>query len=156
VAALERVGAAPQAGADLRIRAGFALGKAREQRADHARAFAAYAQANQAVRTLQPWDAAGFSREIEATLAALPRAIAGEAARGRGLGFIVSPPRAGSTVAEQILAAHPAVAAGGERTELRDLIAQENARRGATTLAAWAGAAAAEDWRRLGDAYQAQ
>lgn len=156
VAALERVLAAPQAVFETRVRCGFALAKAREQRGDVERAFAAYAEANRAMRGAQPWDGAAFSREVDAVLAAMPAAAAGDTARGAGVVFIVSLPRAGSSLTEQILAAHADVAAGGERSELRDLIAQENARRGVASLSAWAPGAHAQDWQRLGEAYLAE
>jgi tetratricopeptide (TPR) repeat protein len=41
---------------------------------------------------------------------------------GKELVFIVGMPRCGSTLTEQILASHPAVCAGGERSDIRDLI----------------------------------
>jgi hypothetical protein len=56
---------------------------------------------------------------------------------------------------EQILAAHHQVDAGDERTDLLETISVENRRRGCS-LAAWAGAATAEDWRRLGEDYLAR
>jgi tetratricopeptide (TPR) repeat protein len=153
IAALEGLRAAPHAAADTRIRASFALAKAYEDRGDHARALAAYAQGNVAMRAQQPWDAAGFAREVDTMLATFPQALPDAAERGAGVVFIVSLPRAGSTLTEQILAAHPQVCGGGERTELRDLIAQENRRAGEQSLAGWAGHATGADWRRLGDAY---
>jgi hypothetical protein len=55
-------------------------------------------------------------------------------------------------VAEQILAAHARVAAGGERLEMRTLIDEESARRG-VDLAVWAPQATPADWERLGGAY---
>ena len=153
LAALARLRDAPQASVDLRVRAGFALARAYEQHGDAPEAFAAYVQANDAMRRLRPWDAAGFSREVDAILSALERPVDdGDAGRGAGVVFIVGLPRAGSTLLEQILACHPAVAAGGERIELRSLIDEESVRRGAA-LAQWARAAAARDWRRLGDSY---
>jgi hypothetical protein len=71
---------------------------------------------------------------------------------GREVVFIVSLPRAGSTLVEQIVAAHPEVEGAGELPDLSIVIDEESRRRGAA-FPAWVGEAGTADWRRLGERY---
>jgi predicted Zn-dependent protease len=108
----------------------FALGRAFEQRGEHARAFDHYAQANALRRRGVQYDAAAFevkSQRIRAVFtrdflqqrlaqpaaapaAAQPDAARADAARPSGTPiFIVGLPRSGSTLVEQILASHSQV-----------------------------------------------
>ncbi|HEX6834267.1 MAG TPA: sulfotransferase, partial [Rudaea sp.] len=104
----------------------------------------------------RPWDARAHSGEVDRILHAFAiPATVGNAARGDGTVFIVSLPRAGSTLAEQILAAHPVVAAGDERLDALDVLGAESQRRG-KPLAEWAPHASETDWARLGDEYLAR
>jgi LPS sulfotransferase NodH len=66
--------------------------------------------------------------------------------------FVVSLPRSGSTLVEQMLASHPQIHGAGELVDLESIIEAESARR-AVPFAAWATQATDADWRRLGDAY---
>jgi tetratricopeptide (TPR) repeat protein len=106
----------------------FALGKAYEQRADHPRAFAHYAQGNALKRAQAPFDIEGFERR-----AARIRAFfdAGFFAAHAGSGdpspapiFIVGLPRSGSTLLEQILASHSRVAGTMELPNILNIVAQ--------------------------------
>lgn len=136
-----------------RIAMGHALGKVREDQGRHAEAFAALAAANAELRRLAPWDAAGFSGFVDAVIGAtagLP------APRQPDLGseaiLVVGMPRSGSTLFEQILAAHPQVEGAGELLDLGLVIAGESARRG-QPFPRWLPQADADDWHRLGGEY---
>ena len=94
----------------------FAIGRAREQRAQFPTAFAHYAAANAARRRGVVFDAAGFdakSRRIMEFFGAarfvLQPPQLGESAVQRGPIFIVGLPRSGSTLVDQILASHSQV-----------------------------------------------
>ena len=88
----------------------FALGKALEQRREHAAAFAHYAQGNALRRLDAPFDIERFERRCERIRAFFDAAFfAGRADAGdpsRAPIFIVGLPRSGSTLVEQILASH--------------------------------------------------
>jgi tetratricopeptide (TPR) repeat protein len=145
----------PATNAEDRVRLGFALGKLREQRAEYPVAHAAYTQANALVRERVRWNATGHSHAVDALLGAFatPRAEASE--RGAQMIFIVSLPRSGSTLTEQILAAHPQVDAGEERNDIFEVIEGESRRR-RQPLFTWAKAATPQDWQRLGEEYLAR
>lgn len=134
--------------------AGFALAKALEDHARHEEAFQVLASAN-AVRHGQfEWDAAEFSRRIDSIMnafAASPTHVA-DAEIGHEVIFIVSMPRSGSTLAEQVIAAHPEVEGADELPDLMIVIQEESARRG-EAFPEWVGKADAADWRRLGLRY---
>jgi Sulfotransferase family len=66
--------------------------------------------------------------------------------------FVVSLPRSGSTLTEQILASHPQVTGGGELQDMEKVIEEENQRHG-VPLQQWARAATAADWDRMGKDY---
>ena len=150
---LDRLSGSAQATFEMRVRAAFALARAREQNGDYRGAFVAYAQANAAMQRRLAWNAAEFSQAVERNLAALREPVpARDPALGSGIVFIVGLPRSGSTLVEQILSSHRAVRAGGERIELRALLAEEGVRRG-VDFSAWAARAGADDWQRLGSEY---
>ncbi len=127
-----------------------------ERAGRHDEAFAAWLAANAHKRRTIAWDAAAVHAWVEAVLAAFPAAGAGSpAGQGEGILFLVGMPRSGSTVLEQILAAHPRVAAGGERNALARLLqAESDARR--QPFPQWVRSATAEDWHRLGARYLAE
>lgn len=140
-----------------RVMLDFALGKALEDAADHAGALAALQRANTAVRRRTPWDSAGFERHVQALREAfagpLPAAPAQAAAeQGREVIFLVGLPRSGSTLVEQVLAAHPLVEGASELPYLNAVLQAESTRRG-RAYPAWAPSASTEDWARLGQDY---
>lgn len=146
-------------GADVpepdRIAIGFALAKALEDRKRYDEAFATLREANAAARRGIDWNAADFSARIDQLLRIFPRAATvapDNETLGREVIFIVSLPRAGSTLTEQILAAHPEVEGASELADLGAVIAEESTRRGSGFLR-WAGAAEADDWARMGRRY---
>jgi tetratricopeptide (TPR) repeat protein len=91
----------------------FALGKALEQRREHAAAFAHYAQGNALRRLDAPFDSERFESRCQRIRAFFDAAFfAGRAEAGdpsRAPIFIVGLPRSGSTLVEQILASHSQV-----------------------------------------------
>ena len=122
---------------------------------DMREAFAAFDSANATMRRLMPWDAGAHSRCIDAIASRVRdadrhvRAMQRSAARSI---FVVSLPRAGSTLAEQILAAHPDVEGAGEINDLA-LIVQEESRARGEPFPEWVGKATPDDWTRLGKLY---
>jgi len=139
-----------------RIAMGHALGKLEEDRGRHPQAFAAFSTANALQQRLTPWRLEPFARYVEQALAATKRLPAPiDPTLGREVIFIVGMPRSGSTLFEQILAAHPQVEGGSELPDLGIVIQQESVRRG-VPYPQWIPDASAEDWHRLGRAYLAR
>ena len=151
---LEKVLRHPDLAEEDRMSASFALGKAREDRALFADAFAAYRSGNLIARNRRPWNARGFSTSIDAMLGMF--GTAHERAATRDLGseivFLVSLPRAGSTLTEQILAAHPDVEGAGELNDVVDVLKEESRARGAD-FPLWVPQASPADWERIGRRY---
>jgi tetratricopeptide (TPR) repeat protein len=131
----------------------FAFARACDQHGLHAEALAALAEANAAMAQVRPWDAAALTREVDAALAAFDPPRAGAAlAQGGEVIFVVGLPRSGTTLVEQILASHPQVDGAGECDALEQVLGDEDRRRG-RAWPAWAVAATAQDWARLGADY---
>ncbi|HZZ57334.1 MAG TPA: tetratricopeptide repeat protein, partial [Opitutaceae bacterium] len=96
----------------------FALGKARDDIGDHARAFAHWRQGNALKRAQVAYDEKPLLAGLRQSAAGFDRA-AFERLKGYGhpsaqLIFVVGMPRSGSSLIEQILASHPQVHAAGE------------------------------------------
>jgi tetratricopeptide (TPR) repeat protein len=157
IATLETLRHAPGVAEDERIAAGFALGKALEDHARYEDAFAVLNEANARMRASLPWDQRAFSTEIDAVLdpANRPRAEAVTADLGHEVIFIVSLPRSGSTLTEQILAAHPDIEGASELPALGRIIQEESERR-RKPFPAWVAETTPDDWERLGGAYLAR
>lgn len=108
---------------------GFALGRRLDEAGLYDEAFAAFTAANTASRAMLPaahaYDRAEAERWVEAIIAAWPAAPAtqDEADDGAPV-FICGLFRSGSTLIEQILAAHPRVTAGGELDLIPELAAE--------------------------------
>ena len=122
-----------------RIGLGYAYASVLEAEARYPEAFAVLAEANAAKRRSLRWDAAAVSALVDAILAAFAQPPpAAPDARGADVIFLVGLPRSGSTLAEQILAAHPRVAGGGETNLLSKVLQDESTRRG-QRFPAWVG-----------------
>jgi tetratricopeptide (TPR) repeat protein len=156
IAALEHAAGDPMLGDDARSALAFSLGKVYEDAARYDEAFSAFAFANALVRSAQPWSADGFAQEIDAIQlafdAALPQA---SAELGAEVVFVLGMPRSGTTLVEQILAAHPLVEGASELPDLSLVLAQESRRR-AQPFPRWAPQATSADWERLGREYLAR
>lgn len=128
-AALHQPAATPTDRAHL----GFALGRALDASGQYAAAFDAYRAANRDSRAstmpaMVVYDRAAQERVTDQLISApLPQPLAHSAAgasRPRPI-FVCGMYRSGSTLAEQLLAAHPDVTAGGELDLLPAMIASE-------------------------------
>lgn len=136
-----------------RIAMGYALGKLEEDRGRYPQAFAALSAANAALHRRAPWSARALQDYATAALAAttaLPEPL--DPALGHETIFIVGLPRSGSTLFEQILAAHPQVEGASELPDLGQLVQEESQRRG-QPYPHWIPSATADDWLRLGRDY---
>ncbi len=133
-----------------------ALGSVREATGHYPGAFAAFTAAAQLERAEFAWHADVFTRHVAAVRDAFPQPVAADSAeRGREVVFIVGMPRSGSTLIEQILAAHAEVEGGSELPDLNLVLQEESARRRAP-LPQWSSAATPADWQRLGEDYLAR
>lgn len=136
-----------------RVAMGYALGRACEDHGRHAEALAAVQAANTRLRDEAPWDATGFSARVDAIIAATARLPAPpDPSLGSEAIFIAGMPRSGSTLFEQILAAHPQVEGASELPDLDRVLREESGRRG-QPFPAWVAQADAGDWQRLGRDY---
>lgn len=139
-----------------RVAMGHALGKLREDQGRHGDAHAAFVAANALQKRLTPWSRQAFEQFVARALAAseaLPAPL--DADLGREAIFIVGQPRSGSTLFEQVLAAHADVEGASELPDLGIVIQQESMRRG-VAYPQWIPQATAGDWHRLGSDYLAR
>jgi tetratricopeptide (TPR) repeat protein len=131
----------------------FAWGKALEDAGEHAAAFAAFERGNRVAQALYPWDAAAFSKRVDAVLEAFATAPSAQAhSQGREVLFLVGLPRSGSTLVEQVLASHSAVEGASELPYLNTVIESESRRLG-RPFPLWVASASEDDWTRLGQHY---
>ena len=129
----------------------FALGKAMEERADHAAAFAHYAKAN-ALRSAElHYDPQSISDQVDKIITLCRpefwRARAGQGHDAPDPIFILGMPRAGSTLIEQILASHSMVEGTMELPDIPAMALREG--RGSDWIDALSGFSA-QDAERLG------
>lgn len=142
---------------DTRILLGFTLAKALEDQSDYAAAFDMVHEANALKRQSLYWSRSEERARVEAISEAFSTPIANplDAELGREIIFVVSLPRSGSTLVEQILAAHPEVTGGDEFQALPEILDEESARRG-TPFPQWVSSTTADNWHRMGTAYLAR
>lgn len=157
VSTLRRALQRPESTDDAQVPLGFALSKALEDRGDYAAAFDALSKANSLKRRSLNWDADAERAGVDE----IKRAFAGllpaprDPALGREVIFIVSLPRSGSSLVEQILASHAQVEGANEITDMPQVIEDESRRR-EQPFPRWVHAATAADWNRLGRDYLAR
>jgi tetratricopeptide (TPR) repeat protein len=132
IARLERALADPATGAAERASLGFALGRLRDGAGEYAAAFQAYADANRASRASAAPGTPSYDRKRQEEwidrLIGAPVPVRPPSARDRAGPtpvFILGMHRSGSTLIEQLLAAHTGVAAGGELDLLPRFAARE-------------------------------
>lgn len=157
VAALRRFATSAARSPDERCLLDFAMARVHENAGEHARALALLARANEHVTGKVRWNAQTHSAYIDRVLAAFAsqQSADGASARGHEVIFIVGLPRSGSTLFEQILAAHPDIEGASELPDLPVVIAGESERR-RKAFPDWVGDATAADWERLGLEYLAR
>ena len=136
---------------------GFSMAKALEDQGDYAQAFEMFRQANASRRQRVHWNAAGERRRVEDIQRIFthdtPPAL--DPTLGREAIFIVSVPRSGSTLVEQILASHPEVEGANEIKDMSQVVDAETRRRH-SAFPLWVPHASAADWQRLGREYLAR
>jgi Flp pilus assembly protein TadD len=154
VLAIERVYGRTNLADDERISVGFALSKALEDQQRYTEAFAVLTAANSTKRRTLNWDARVFSRYMENIGDAFVHVPATTARpeQGREVIFVFGLPRSGSTLVEQILAAHPLVNGANELDDLNKVFGEESRRRG-SPFPAWVPQMHPHDWERLGKDY---
>ncbi len=117
-AALDAVPLVPE----HRIIAHYDLARFWLAQGEHARAFAQWTQGHRLLGRFQPFSRDNYRRFVDASIARLDRARLhhGPRAGNRDAApvFIVGMPRSGTTLAEQIVGAHPRAFAAGERGAL--------------------------------------
>ena len=141
-----------------RAQLGFALAKSLEDHGNYDAAFEAFRSANAGLREHEPWDAAKYHARVEAILRGFdgwspPTPI--DARQGSEAIFVVSLPRSGSTLVEQILASHPEVEGANEINDLMEVVNSETLRR-PEDFPFWIASATPSDWQRLGQEYLAR
>lgn len=157
VSQLRRALHRPGTTVDATVQLGFALSKALEDQGDYPTAFEALQRANILKRRTLSWSTAAEHARIEGIMQAFTATTPAppEPELGSEVIFIVSLPRSGSTLLEQILASHPQVEGANEITDLPQVIEDESKRRG-RPFPQWATEATPADWTRLGRDYLAR
>ncbi|HWA62807.1 MAG TPA: sulfotransferase [Caulobacteraceae bacterium] len=134
----------------------FALAKAHEERGDPDVAFAWLERGNRHHRAQIAYDGEAHARRLRRTAEvfdeALLRRLAGEGLDDDRPIFVLGTPRSGTTLVEQILAAHPDVQAGGEAPVLMKMVLNSKGAGGAL-FPEWGAAMTEEDTRVLGRTY---
>jgi tetratricopeptide (TPR) repeat protein len=151
--AVAEAGGGGPAADEQRIFGRFALARALESAGDTQRSFALYGAANTLMRRYADWDSAKFSRQVDQCITAFA-SDSNDSEKGLGAEviFIVSLPRSGSTLVEQMLASHPDVEGAGELTALGDIVKEESGRR-SLVFPEWVASTPSERWHSLGEDY---
>jgi len=127
----------------------FALGKAEEDAGAYEASFAHYAEGNRRRRALIDYDAAELSRSVERQIGLFTpdffAAREGWGAHAADPIFVVSLPRSGSTLIEQILASHSQIEGTTELADIAALVTRVGPN-GISSLSA-------DDARALGEEY---
>jgi tetratricopeptide (TPR) repeat protein len=128
LAQLERLAESQKARpAEDQIKLHFVLAKAYDDLGQHRRAFEQLSQGNALMRRQVAYDEAGSQRFFERVRSVFTaELLAAKACLGHPSAapvFIVGMPRSGTTLVEQILAAHPRVFAAGELNNLSNAVA---------------------------------
>ena len=131
----------------------FALAIAYEHRNDYAHAFEQMQTAHRLMGKSEKYDADYFSKLWSAILNIFPGGGNESAvAQGDEVIFIVSLPRSGSTLTEQILASHSLVQGGAELPDVSQIIINESDRVRQDFLQ-WGATHTPEQWQKLGQEY---
>ena len=132
---------------------GYAAGRAFEDAGEFVDAVEAFATANRLVRRRVTWEGDRWTRQVgESTRVFESVTECSPVYLGSEVIFIVGLPRSGTTLVEQILAAHPRVEGANELPDLAVVIEQESRRR-RLPFPQWAVQASAADWERMGRDY---
>ncbi len=151
LAELERTAAGARDGEERKLLA-YALGRAYEDAGRMQAAMAAFDRANQRQRRDTPWHAETLTEAVATLSSRFAAPVPGEPTRGDRVIFVLGMPRSGTSLVEQVLAAHSRVIGGSELPEA-GLILQEESRRRCQSYPAWLPDATEADWARLGEEY---
>jgi tetratricopeptide (TPR) repeat protein len=138
-----------------RIAMQFALAHACERMGSHDEAWRLLVEANALrKRELPPWDIERFrfQEQLADEVFSRTHAHAIDPQLGREVVFIVGMPRSGTTLVEQILAAHPGIEGAGELAALPQVLTEESTGR-QQRYPEWVPDASPQDWQRLGERY---
>lgn len=131
----------------------FALAIAFEHRNDYAQAFEQFQAAHALMGKSEKYDAEYFSTMWSAILDVFPGGGNESAvAQGDEVIFIVSLPRSGSTLTEQILASHSQVQGGAELPDISQIVINESDRL-RQSFEKWGATHTPEQWQKLGEDY---
>ena len=133
----------------------FAMASASDQRDLIDKAFRHYRAGNQLARQREPWNPGQFShwlKTLQNSVDKTPIPDRPQQWTGPRPIFIISLPRSGSTLVEQVLAAHSQVTAASELPWVPQLVAQASARQ-ASGLANWLTTQSGGEWEALGKEY---
>ncbi|HEX4143943.1 MAG TPA: sulfotransferase [Pirellulales bacterium] len=160
LAALEAIAQGGRLPPDKMLYVHFALGKALDDVGDYRRGFEHLLQGNALKRREVDYHEAAFHQTFRRIAERFDRELLDRVAavgdRSPAPIFIVGMPRSGSTLVEQILASHPQVEAGDELPNLGQVVRSIGGAGGrAVPFPQSIENLAAEDWRRLGEAYLA-
>lgn len=156
IAAMQRASQDTTLKSGQAISLSFSLAKAYDDHARYADAFATYTQANAKMRQMYPWDSSGFSKLVDEVLATFAEpAVGAPGKQGEEVIFVVSLPRSGSSLTEQILASHPLIEGAGELDDITAVIVAESERR-RLPYPQWVSTTSPADWQRLGRDYLAR
>lgn len=156
-ARLQRAFAREDLRVDDRELVGSAFAKALEDQGDYAQAFEVFRLVKASQRRWVKGDAAGERERVEAILRTFAKGTPPplDARLGHEVILIISLPRSGSTLVEQILASHPQVEGANEIKDMLHVIDAETRRR-TSSFPLWVPDADAQDWHRLGTEYLAR
>ncbi|MGH8041362.1 MAG: sulfotransferase [Rudaea sp.] len=157
IALMRQVVEDPATTAANRSSTGFALAIGLEHQGRFEQAFHALQTSHALVRQYdKPYDAGRLTRLVDEILNAFDVAPNGAVpSEGEEAIFVVSMPRSGSTLTEQILASHSQVEGGGELADMSQLLQDESART-EKAFPAWVADMTPELWRVFGQRYLAR
>lgn len=138
---------------DDKIATGFALAKALDDRQRYSESLDMLAQAHKRARQHRGWNAQAQTAWVDRVIATFtpPIAVADTKIGGEAI-FIVSLPRSGSTLIEQVLASHSMVGGGGELSDVPAVLSEE-AYRLRVPFPDFVRSLASDDWSRMGRRY---
>ncbi|AVP97576.1 hypothetical protein C7S18_10375 [Ahniella affigens] len=150
-AQLDALWVQPNIGADDRTLIGFARAHAHLANGEDATGWRALLDANALKRSHLQWDLQRHRNWVDDVIRLWqqPRQPAGDPARGSNVIFILGLPRSGSTLLEQVLAAHSLVSAASELPDLQQVLRSHSPKLDARELAA----CSTEDFAALGTQY---